>query len=100
MTGKLMKRLNNRYFYAALVFFVWILFFDKNSLISRFQRWSELNDAKKQKEYYLEQIEKDKESIHQLMTDSSQLERFAREQYLMKRDNEDVFVIVEEQEEE
>ena len=90
-----LKRLNNRYFYAALVFFIWIMFFDRYSIITRIHHWTELKDQKKQIEYYHHEINQDNEFIKMLMTDNASLERFAREQYMMKKDNEDVFVVVE-----
>lgn len=52
-----------------------------------------------QKEYYITEIENDKQSIITLQNDTVQLERYAREKYLMKKDDEDVFVIIREGEE-
>lgn len=57
----------------------------------------ELKDVKRQKEFYQEEIKNDKIAIEELLTDSSTLEKFAREKYLMKRDNEDIFLIVEDE---
>jgi hypothetical protein len=57
---------------------------------------STLNDLEDQKVYFLEEIEKDSTELSRLMNDTAHLERFAREKYLMKRDNEDIFLIIEE----
>lgn len=52
---------------------------------------------KKDKKHYLTKIKKDKESIHELKTNRENLEKFAREKYLMKKRNEDIFIIIEEE---
>jgi len=87
--------LKNKYVFTILAFLVWMTFFDRNDLISQFQQRSELRKIKQDKAYYLQEIQKNREMIEGLTTNAKQLERFAREKYLMKKDNEDVFVIVE-----
>lgn len=57
---------------------------------------SEIRQLEDDREFYLEQIEKDSARLHELTTDKENLEKYAREQFLMKKDNEDVFVIIEE----
>jgi cell division protein FtsB len=96
MTSKIFRKLNNRYVWVALAFLVWIAFFDRYNLIYRFKIARDLNEAKDQKEYYEKEIEKDNQSIKELITDTTTLEKFAREKYLMKKDNEDIFLIIEE----
>jgi len=54
-----------------------------------------LNKLKVEKEYFEKKIEADKQKIKELQTSSENLEKFAREQFMMKRDNEDIFVIIE-----
>jgi cell division protein FtsB len=49
----------------------------------------------KQREYYIEKIKTDSRKLKELRTDRENLEKFAREQYYMKRDNEDIFIVVE-----
>lgn len=94
MFNKIFTRLNNRYFYTALGFFIWIFFFDNNNIISRFRMNRTLNQARKQKEFYHSEIEKDTKAIEALKNDSAALERFGREKYLMKKDGEDIFLVV------
>ena len=62
----------------------------------QFQNKLELWELEDEKEYYLAEIQKTKEDLVELTSDLNNLERFAREKYLMKRDNEEVFVFVEE----
>ena len=65
-------------------------------MLLQFQDKLELWDLDDEKEYYQIEIQKTKSDLEELTTDINSLERFAREKYLMKRDNEEVFVIVEE----
>lgn len=86
----------NKYVLTALIFIVWLLLFDQNNLTERRKLSGEYNQLLQEREYYLKKIEEDKRRINELKTDNENLEKFAREQYLMKKDNEDIFVIVEE----
>ena len=90
----LLPWLKNKYVLTVLLFLVWMTFFDRNDLITQFKQWSNLDQMKQDKAYYLQEIEKNREMIEGLTTNTEQLEIFAREKYLMKKDNEDVFVIV------
>ncbi len=87
--------LRNKYILTALIFAVWLLLFDQNNLTERRQNAREYNQLLQEKEYYLHKIEEDRKRINELKTDNDNLEKFAREQYLMKKDNEDIFVIVD-----
>lgn len=88
--------LKNKYAITAIVFAVWMIFFDQHDLISQFQLQGELNQYEEDKEYYRQEIEKTENDLNELLTNEENLEKFAREKYLMKKENEEVFVIVEE----
>jgi cell division protein FtsB len=92
------KYILNKYFITGLGFIVWMVFFDQESFIDQFRLSRTLNDLEHQKEYYLEEIEKTRGAIDILENDTAHLEKYAREKYYMKKDNEDVFVIIEEEE--
>ena len=92
---KILERLKNKYVIASLIFLLWILFFDQNNLLTRISNKRNLREMKAKKEYYEQKIANDIQRTHELETDDENLEKFAREKYLMKKDNEDVFVIVE-----
>jgi cell division protein FtsB len=92
----LLRILKNKYFIVTLAFLVWLIFFDNYNLLSRGKTKKTLNDLQLQKKYYLHEIEKNKQEILELKTDTANLEKFAREKYLMKKDGEEVFVIGEE----
>lgn len=91
-----LERFKNKFLIAGVLFCVWIAFFDMNSWIERFQNLKELKQLEKDSEYYQQKIKEDVERLKELKTNNDNLEKFAREQYLMKKDNEDVYVIVEE----
>ena len=93
---KLTFFLKNKYAVALTAFFIWILFFDNNNVISQFRLIFTLNDLHKQEAFYLEEIKNDSTALFVLRNDPASLEKFARENYLMKKDNEDIFLIVEE----
>jgi cell division protein FtsB len=99
-TLKIWKRIlpfvKNKFILTILIFIVWLLFFDHNNLIDRAKELNHLRQLEKDKKYYIERIDKDSKRLEQLKTNNKNLEKFAREQYLMKKDNEDIFVIVEE----
>ena len=98
---KIMKRipswLKNKYVLSIIVFFVWMLFFDRNDFISQFSYRKDLRKLETDKEYYQKEIEQNKKDTKELMSDPKHLEKFARERYLMKKDNEDIFLIVYDQ---
>ncbi len=91
----LLPRLRNKYFLASLVFIIWMLFFDTSNWIEIISARRRIAKLQVQKEYYLKKIEEDRQKIHELKTNSENLEKFAREQYLMKKPNEEIFIVDE-----
>lgn len=91
---KLLKVIKNKYLLTTIGIVVWILFFDKNDLFSQADLNGKLNKLKADRNYYLTEIENNKREIEELKTNKKSLEKFAREKYHMKKDNEDVYVIV------
>ncbi|MBN2482561.1 MAG: septum formation initiator family protein [Bacteroidales bacterium] len=94
--SRLWAALKNKYVLTAIIFFIWILIFDQNNLGERRKINHEYKELLEEKEYYLNKIEEDRNRIEELKTDNENLEKFAREQYLMKKENEDIFIIVDE----
>lgn len=74
-------------------FVVWMLFFDRNDVFTQMQRRSELNELKQSKAYFEKQIAENRKFSKDLQFNASAIEKYAREKYLMKRDNEDLFII-------
>lgn len=85
----------NKFFLTTVAFVVWMVFFDSNNLITRNRLQEKLDVLNLEKQFYLREIRKDSILTHQLMTDSTQLEKFARERYLMKKEREDVFLVID-----
>jgi len=88
----------NKYVLTITVFAIWMLFFDQNNMVDRMKMSSEIRQLEDDREYYQNEIQKDSTRLHELTTDRDNLEKYAREQFLMKKDNEDVFVVIEEKE--
>jgi hypothetical protein len=94
---RLLDLIRNKYFIAGIAFLTWMLFFDRNDLMSQYEYRAQLNKLQTEKEFYLKQTEKAVRDLNELTTDKVKLEKFAREKYLMKKKNEDVFVIIKEE---
>ncbi|PKO99273.1 MAG: septum formation initiator [Bacteroidetes bacterium HGW-Bacteroidetes-2] len=84
--------LGNKYALILLVFAVWMLFFDTNSLLVHKELNDEIKELDNNKVYFQQEIEGDKEFLEKLK-DSSELEKFARETYFLKKENEEIFII-------
>jgi len=80
---------------TGLIFIVWMLFFDQNNLIDRFSLAARIKDLEKQKEHYQQQILENRTKMEELRSNHENLEKFAREEYLMKKDDEELFIIIE-----
>ena len=85
--------LRNKYLVATAAFVVWMLFFDHNDVFTQLERRGDLNELKQSKAYYEKQIAENKKFSNDLQFNAQAIERYARERYLMKRDNEDLFII-------
>ena len=86
--------IRNKYILTIIIFVIWLLLFDSNNLITRYKDLRELHKLKTDREYYMNRIEADKKKLHELKTDNHNLEKFAREQYHMKKADEDLYIIL------
>ena len=87
--------LKNKYFIAVGVFAAIMLFFDKNDVFTQSARNTQLKELQESKQYYIDRIASERKELEQLKSNPRTVERYAREKYLMKRDNEDLFIISE-----
>lgn len=94
MLKKILPYIKNKYTLTLLAFVVWVSFFDKNDVLSQMDLRKEVQKLETEKKYFVNEIEKNKTDMKELMTNPKNLEKFAREKYMMKKDNEDVFVLV------
>jgi len=86
--------LRNIYFLSGMAFLILMLFIDDNNVINQYHRRHELSALLEKKNFYLHQISETQKASSELSSNPETQEKFAREHYWMKRDNEDVFVIV------
>jgi cell division protein FtsB len=74
---------------------VWLVFFDSNNMIMQQDLKAKLNELQVEKKFYLDEIRRDSILTRQLLTDTAALEKFAREKYLMKKEGEDIFLVID-----
>ena len=94
MTFKeILRKLNNRYVYTTLLFLVVILFIDQFNIFEQIRLHKALKDQRQQIEYYEQEVSQSQQYLDALQNDTATMEQVAREQYLMKRDNEVIYLI-------
>ncbi|WP_017257750.1 FtsB family cell division protein [Pedobacter arcticus] len=91
----LLNLLKNKFFIAGMAFIVWMLFFDRNDLASQYEYRTRVQKLEEEKEFYTSEITKADTELKELTTNIQSLEKFARERYYMKRENEDVYVVMD-----
>ena len=91
---KILKILKNKYVLALLVLVIWITFFDDNDFFTRRSINKNLKGLREQRDFYKSEIFKDSITIYKLQNDVEALEKYAREEHLMKKDNEDIFISI------
>ncbi len=91
-----LKYINNRYFYTGLAFIIWMAFFDSDNFREQMRLSNKIDRLDQQKHFYRTEIQKNKSSLNALKYDTTQLEKYAREKYFMKKDNEDIYVVIRE----
>lgn len=88
------RPLRSKYAIAAMVMILWISFFHNNDLISQISSRMKLQDLKQEQEYYREQIKSTNSAIQDLTTNVESLEKFAREHHHMKKQDEDLYLVI------
>lgn len=90
--NKIVKFISNKYFIILFLFLIWMLFFDENSYLNHQELNQEIDELEDAKTYYEGEIKRDSNIISNLNNRDS-LEKYAREKYRMKRENEDIYII-------
>ena len=93
MFNKFLPLLQNKYSLSFILFFVWIIFFDANSLIDRVINLKQVHQLENDLMFYNVKIKDDNAKLEELLSNPANLEKFAREHYLMKKENEDIFIV-------
>ena len=94
--NKLPSFVKNKYIIVTISLLVWIAFFDSNNWIKQAGLKSEINELKEQKVHYQTQIKADSVALFDLTNNDETQEKFAREKYFMKKENEDIIIILKE----
>ncbi|VAW27581.1 Cell division protein DivIC (FtsB), stabilizes FtsL against RasP cleavage [hydrothermal vent metagenome] len=89
------KVIRNYYLMVGAFLLIWLTFFDSNDLYSQYKLVKKLDNLNADKAYYLDKIEEVKEDREELLSNPDLLEKFAREKYLMKKPTEDLYVVVD-----
>lgn len=95
MFNRIFSILKNKVTLALIAFIVWMLFFDRNDLSSQLNYINQRDNLKKEKVFYEKEILDIEKNLQELSSDPKMLEKFAREKYLMKKEDEDLYIIVD-----
>ena len=93
IASSIISIVKNKYLITISAFTVILLFLDHNNLFEQIDRKQELKELQIKKQYYQDEIEKTKKELADLSNNPAAIEKYAREHYQMKRDNEDVFLV-------
>jgi cell division protein FtsB len=85
----------NKYWLVAILFFMFTFFIGENSMYQRYRYDEKIRALENEIQRYKREIEQNRKKLQDLQTDKTGLEQFAREEYLMKKENEDIFIIEE-----
>lgn len=97
LTEKIPALFRNKFFFLFLGYFIYLLFFTQNTLISQVKLALQLRELNKEEAYYTREIAKVKKEQKELFSGIEQMEKYARENYWMKRDSEDLYIFMEEE---
>ena len=93
---KYLPYLKNKYVLTFLGALIWLSFFDRNDFITSWSYHKKLKSLCNEKIYYEKEVKRYTEDLNNLITNPANMEKYAREKYFMKKDNEDIFVIIDE----
>ncbi len=91
-TKTIFNIIKNRYVLVLMFFSCWLLFLDNCSYFDHLVLDRQIAELEENKVYYQEEIKKDENQI-KMLQNSGQIEKYAREKYFMKRENEDIYII-------
>lgn len=92
---KAIKAIRNKYLLTSLFFITWLLFFDRYDFFTQYKAACQLNDLNKEKLYYESEIKKNQHTLDLIQHDPVFIEKYARENYQMKKDDEDIFLVAD-----
>ena len=96
ISQKIRGLFKNFYFLFFLCFVLWMTIIDSNGFINRYRLSSKLSELNTQKEFYIKEIDNVSLDKERFESDEELLEKYAREEYLMKKESEDIFYVIKE----
>ena len=96
ISQKIRGLFKNFYFLFFLCFVLWMTIIDSNGFINRYRLSDKLSELNSQKEFYVKEIDKVSLDKERFESDQEILEKYAREEYLMKKESEDIFYVIKE----
>ena len=93
LIDKIPNYLKNKYLIAVVLFIIWITFFDNFNIIKQSKIRKNIKKLEENKKFYIQEITKDSSEYYDLLNDAEKREKFAREKFLMKKEDEDVYII-------
>ncbi len=93
MLEKVPPFFKNKFVFTFLLFVGWMIFFDQYDLINVFKLKHQLQDIEASAEFYENEIKQTQEQIDELQTNPKAIERYAREKYLMKSEDEEIIIL-------
>jgi cell division protein FtsB len=88
-----LRLVKNKYLIFTSIMVVWMIFFDRYNVRTRFSDRAKLSKMKEERDYYKQKADEARQTSQELFSNASQLEKFAREKYYMKKDSEDVYIV-------
>jgi cell division protein FtsB len=85
--------LKNKYILSLIAFVIWMIFFDAKDILTQRERSRELRQLQESKAYFASEISKEQKALEELKSNPAAIEKYAREKYMMKKDNEDLFIV-------
>lgn len=89
----ILKKFNNKYIIVTLIFAVFLIFIDQYNVFNQIKTYKKLKESEKKVEFYEKEIDEQKKLLHDLKKDTLLMEKIAREEYMMKRDNEVIYLM-------
>jgi cell division protein DivIC len=91
--SKIPSWLKNKFLLAGIFFLVWMIFFDDKDIASSVEKKQKLGELQKSETHFTQQIVENQQELDLLRTNAQTIETYAREKYMMKKDNEDLFIV-------
>ncbi len=91
---RLLNLLKNKYFITSIAFVLWMLFFDRNDVATQYSYQNQKNNLEEEKNFYMTENEKIESTLKNIRYNAEEVQRIAREKYKMKKEKEDIYIVV------